>query len=165
MNKCDRCGEPSVYRSKLIINGVSQTTNLCRDCALKEGVFNNQSTSMFDDILSSFSNFLSFDKTDELVCPVCKTTLREFKTTGRLGCSNCYEAFREEINNIIKRIAPFERHKQEEIKEVKPKAKKQTKEEKILSLKLEMAEAVKEERYEDAAKIKKQILKLEAENE
>ena len=44
MNICDRCGAPSVYRSKLIVNGVSQSTNLCRDCAIKEGVFNNQPT-------------------------------------------------------------------------------------------------------------------------
>ena len=164
MNICDRCGAPSVYRSKLIVNGVSQSTNLCRDCAIKEGVFNNQPTSMFDDILSSFSSFLGFEEVGDVTCPVCKTSLKEFKTTGKLGCANCYEAFREEVNNLIKRIAPFEKHKQQEVK-VKPKAKKLTKEEKILSLRAEMAEAVSEERYEDAAKIKKQIAKLEAENE
>ena len=163
MNKCDRCGEPSVYRSKLIINGVSQTSNLCRECAIKEGVFNNQ-TNMFDDILSSFSNFLGLEAVDGVSCPVCKTTLREFKTTSKLGCVNCYETFKDEVNKIIQRIAPFEKHKQIQIKETK-QTKKQTKEEKILSLKAEMAEAVKEERYEDAAKIKKQIQKLEASNE
>ena len=164
MSKCDRCGNSSVYHSKLIVNGVSQSTNLCRDCAIKEGVFNNQPTNMFDDILSSFSSFLGFEETSEIVCPVCKTSLREFKTTGRLGCANCYETFREEINNVVKRIAPFEKHKQEEIKQ-KTKAKKLTKEEKIANLRQEMAQAVTEERYEDAAKIKKQIAKLEAENE
>lgn len=164
MNVCDRCGAPSVYRSKLIVNGVSQSTNLCRDCAIKEGVFNNQPTSMFDDILSSFSSFLGFEEVKDVVCPVCKTSLKEFKTTGKLGCNNCYETFREEVFNVIKRIAPFEKHKQEEIKQ-KPKAKKLTKEEKIINLREEMAQAVTEERYEDAAKIKKQIAKLEAENE
>ena len=165
MNKCDRCGAPSVYHSKLIVNGVSQSTNLCRDCAIKEGVFNSQPTSMFDDILSSFSSFLSGDKLEDVVCPVCKATLREFKTTGKLGCPNCYDMFREEIANVIKKIAPFETHKQQEVKIVKPKPKKQSKEDKILDLRAKMAEAVQEERYEDAAKIKKQILKLEADNE
>lgn len=165
MSKCDRCGNPSVYHSKLIVNGVSQSTNLCRDCAIKEGVFNNEPTSMFDDILSSFTNFLGLEKTEDVVCPVCKTSLREFKTTGKLGCPNCYEMFREEVSNIIKRVAPFEKHKQQEISAPKPKAKNLTKEEKILNLKQQMADAVKEERYEDAAKIKKQIAKLEAENE
>ena len=165
MQKCDRCGGQSVYHSKLIVNGVSQSTNLCRDCAIKEGVFNNQPVSMFDDILSSFSSFLGFEEVGDISCPVCKTSLKEFKTTGKLGCPNCYETFRDEINNLIKKIAPFDKHKQQEIKQEKPKAKKLTKEEKILNLRAEMALAVSEERYEDAAKIKKQIAKLEAENE
>lgn len=165
MSRCDKCGAPSVYHSKLIINGVSKDTNLCRDCAIKEGVFNNQPTSMFDDILSSFSSFLGLEEVNDIVCPVCKTSLKEFKTKGVLGCSNCYETFREEVNNIIKKIAPFEKHKQQEIKEEKPKTKKLTKGEKIAKIREEMALAVSEERYEDAAKLKKQIAKLEAENE
>lgn len=164
--KCDRCGKPSVYHSTLVVNGVSQTTNLCRDCAIKEGVFNTNPASIFDDMFAPFADFLSFEKVADITCPVCKTSLREFKNTQKLGCPNCYDAFREEIANIVKRIAPFETHKQEVL--IKPKTtakKKETKAEKIANLKEEMRLAVKEERYEDAAKIKKQIQKLEAENE
>ena len=50
--KCDKCGAPSVYHSTYIVNGVSQSTKLCRDCAIKEGVF-NQKTNLFDDLFSS----------------------------------------------------------------------------------------------------------------
>jgi len=164
MNNCEKCGAPSVYHSKLIINGVSKDTNLCRDCAIKEGVFNNQASNMFDDILSSFSSFLGLEEINDIVCPVCKTNLKEFKTTGKLGCVNCYDVFNQEVGNVIKRIAPFEKHKQQEVKD-KPKVKKLTKEEKIANLREDMKIAVAEERYEDAAKIKKQIAKLEAENE
>lgn len=163
--KCDKCGKESVYRSTLIVNGVSQTTNLCRDCAIKEGVFASEPTSLFDDIFSSFADFLPFEKVENIVCPVCKTSLREFKTTGKLGCPNCYEIFREEIANVVKKIAPFDRHKQGEIREKKVTKKKQTKEDKIIALRQEMSMAVKEERYEDAAKIKKQIQKLEGKDE
>jgi len=163
---CDKCGKPSVYRSTLIVNGVSQTTNLCRDCAIKEGVFSSEPTSIFDDMFSAFADFLPFEKVQNITCPVCKTSLREFKTTQKLGCPNCYEAFREEIANIVKRIAPLSQHKQEAVKPVvKTARKKQTKEEKIQALREDMKLAVSEERYEDAAKIKKQIQKLEAENE
>jgi len=162
---CDKCGKPSVYRSTLIVNGVSQTTNLCRDCAIKEGVFTSQPTSIFDDMFSVFADFLPFEKVEDVVCPVCKTSLREFKTTQKLGCPNCYEAFREEISKIINKISPINRHKQESIKAIKTAKTKQTKQGKILALREEMKFAVSEERYEDAAKIKKQIQKLEAENE
>lgn len=161
--RCDKCGKPSIYHSTVIVNGVSQTTNLCRDCAIKEGVF-SKPTSLFDDMFSVFSDFLPFEKVADVVCPACKTSLREFKSTGKLGCSNCYDAFRDEINQIIKRIAPFEKHKQTTIKaETKPA--KLTNAEKIAKLKQDMALAVKEERYEDAGKIKKQIQKLESKDE
>ena len=162
--KCNKCGAPSVYHSTLIVNGVSQKTSLCRDCAIKEGVF-NQGTSLFDDMFSSFSDLLGYEQVENLVCPVCKTSLREFKSSGRLGCPNCYDMFREEIANVLKRIAPFETHKQDVIKTKSTKSKKLTKEEKIEQLRAEMKIAVSEERYEDAAKIKKEIIKLEAINE
>lgn len=162
--KCDKCGQPSVYHSTFIVNGVSKSSNLCRDCAIKEGVFTNQKQSLFDDLFSSFSDLLSFEKVENVICPVCKTSLREFKSTSRLGCPNCYDAFREEISKIIKRIAPFEKHSQDTIK-IKPAKQKLTKEEQIALLREEMKQAVSEERYEDAAKIKKQITKLENANE
>lgn len=167
--KCDRCGKPSVYHSTLIVNGVSQTTNLCRDCAIKEGVFNTAPTSIFDDMFSVFEDFLPFEQVADIVCPVCKTSLREFRNTQKLGCPNCYDAFRDEISNIIKRIAPFASHKQDSINVDKPIQVDtnlgKSKQDKIASLREDMALAVKEERYEDAAKIKKQIKKLESENE
>ena len=166
--KCDRCGKPSVYHSTLIVNGVSQTTNLCRDCAIKEGVFNDSPTSLFDDMFSAFADFLPFSKVENIVCPVCKTSLREFKNTERLGCPNCYDAFREEIENIVKRIAPRQMHKQEKLNEYiakKSNDKDMSKEDKIVNLRQEMAQAVKEERYEDAAKLKKEIQKLENRND
>lgn len=166
--KCDKCGKPSVYHSTLIVNGVSQTRNLCRDCAIKEGVFTSEPTSLFDDMFSAFADFLPYERVANIVCPVCKTSLREFKNTQRLGCPNCYDAFRDEINNIVKRIAPFESHKQDSVrlKDFDDRSEAQpNKANKISALRQDMALAVKEERYEDAAKIKKQIQKLESENE
>ena len=163
--KCDKCGSPSVYHSTLIVNGVSKKTSLCRDCAIKEGVFAQEKPSLFDEMFATFNDMLGFEQVENVVCPVCKTTLREFKSTGRLGCPNCYDMFREEISNILKRIAPYETHKQETLKAPKSKPQKLTKEEQIKSLREEMKLAVSEERYEDAAKIKKQITKLESANE
>ena len=63
---CDKCGKQSVYHSTFIVNGVSQTTNLCRECAIKEGVFSTQ-TSVFDDLLSSFSNLLGFEQVKNII--------------------------------------------------------------------------------------------------
>lgn len=161
--KCDKCGKQSVYRSTLIVNGVSQTTNLCRDCAIKEGVFVDEPTSLFDEFFSPFVGFVPFERVEDIVCPVCKTTLKQFKTSGLLGCANCYDVFSKEISKIVGKIAPHSEHKQESLKTSKQT--KQSKTDKIAELKKELAQAVKEERYEDAGKIKKQIQKLEAKDE
>ena len=148
---CDKCGNPSVYHSTLIVNGVSKKTSLCRDCAIKEGDFSQQSPSLFDEMFNSFADMLNFEQVEDVVCPVCKMSLKEFKSTGRLGCPNCYEMFRSEISNIIKRIAPFETHKQESLNIGKIKTEKPSKEQQIKRLREEMKLAVSEERYEDAA--------------
>lgn len=161
--KCDRCGKQSVYRSTLIVNGVSQTTNLCRECAIKEGVFSTEPTSIFEDMFSPFIGFMPFETKEDVVCPVCKTSLRQFKSTGLLGCPNCYDVFSKEIANLVNRIAPHTQHKQDSIASLKNS--KQSKAEKIEELKQLLKQAVKEERYEDAGKLKKQIQKLEAKDE
>lgn len=160
--KCDKCGKVSVYRSTLIVNGVSQTTNLCRDCAINEGVFSTSAADIFEDMFSPFIGFMPFEHIEDITCPVCKTTLRQFKTSGKLGCANCYNTFNEEIQKLIKKIAPNSTHKQEALT---TSVSKTNKTDKIAQLKQELAQAVKEERYEDAGKIKKQIQKLEAKDE
>ncbi len=168
MKNCDKCGKPAVYHSTLIVNGVSQSTNLCRDCAIKEGVFNSQPTSIFDDFFAPFADFLPFEKVENLVCPVCKTSLREFKSTLNVGCPNCYETFSKELNNMVKRISRLDHHKPEvsfKPEKAEKQAKPATKQEKVDALRAEMKQAVAEERYEDAGKLKKKIQKLEADNE
>ena len=164
--KCDKCGNASVYHSTYIVNGVARSTSLCRECAIKEGVFSTAPTSIFDELMMNFADFLGYEKIENVACPVCKTSLKELKTTGKLGCPNCYEAFREEVSKIINKIAPYQKHKQERIKEFAEKqSTKETKAEKIERLRAEMKLAVADERYEDAAKIKKQITRLESSNE
>lgn len=168
MKYCERCGKPSVYHSTLIVNGVSQTTDLCRDCAIKEGVFSNGPENFFEDVFAPFGEMLGFEQVENIVCPVCKTSLREFKASHKLGCPNCYETFAKEIGQLISKIAPNGSHKQTCIKETNIDVSNSLDDktaEKIAALRAEMAQAVSEERYEDAAKLKKKIQKLEKEDE
>ena len=43
-------------------------------------------------------------------CPVCKTTLSDYKSTGLLGCPSCYDFFRSELIKSIKRIQGKDSH-------------------------------------------------------
>lgn len=158
--KCDKCGKPSVYHSTLIINGLSKTTNLCRECAHREGEI-KRPDNVFDDMFNVFSDFLSYEKVADIECPVCKTTLKAFKSTNMLGCPHCYEIFNEEIKRILSATMKKTVHKEDKA-EIIPNNQAKSK---LEELRFDMKQAVKEERYEDAAAIKKQIQKLEAKDE
>lgn len=161
---CDKCKiNKACYHSTLIVNGESKSTHLCEKCAEKEGVFNKHSI-FEDDIFDkfrTFTNFLGFDDFDDKVCPTCNWTLRQFKDRGILGCADCYNAFEEEIEDIVKRIQPYVENKFDKI-EFNTETKKEdlTKEQKLISLKEDLQKAIKEERYEDASVINKEIKKL-----
>ena len=128
----------------------------------------------------------SFTKTTTMQCDNCGTTYDEFIDTGKFGCSNCYDIFADGLDNVLKNIHGSARHvgrrsnlsledrktveedvqkvkgkKTTEVEKNKENAKQNnSKEEKIKQLNMDLKKAIKEERYEDAAKIRDEIKKL-----
>ncbi len=161
---CDKCKKnEACYHSTLVVNGEVKSTHLCEKCAIKEGVFSKKYNSIFDEF-RSLTNFLGFDDFEDKVCPNCSWTLSQFKNRGVLGCGECYNAFEEEINDIVKRIHPDIENKVDNIEfKVEETKKNLAKEQKLENLKSDLQKAIKEERYEDAGVINKQIKKLSKE--
>ena len=158
---CEKCGKKQAcYHSTLVVNGEAKSTHLCEKCAEKEGVFNHAYNSIFDEF-RSLTNFLGFSDFDDKICPNCHWSLRKFKNTGTLGCGQCYDTFEDEIEDIVKRIQPYSANKIDNI-EFKVEQKKQTltKQQKLDNLKADLQQAIKDERYEDAGVINKEIKKL-----
>ena len=109
---------------------------------------------------------ISFIKKNTLKCDNCGLTYEEFIENGKFGCENCYEAFNEKINYLVKNLHGTSSHVARKPKYLKENNmeinKEETKENsKIEKLKKELNQAVKEERYEDAAKIRDQIKEIE----
>lgn len=158
---CDKCKtREACYHSTLIVNGEVKSTHLCEKCAEKEGVFNKAYDSIFDEF-RSLTNFLGFEDFEDKVCPTCNWSLKKFKRSGLLGCGSCYDAFETDIEDIIRRIQPYAQNKLDDIEfNVEAKKKNLTKEQKLINLKADLQKAIKEERYEDAGEINKQIKKL-----
>ena len=163
---CDKCKKSEAcYHSTLVVNGEVKSTHLCEDCAIKEGVFNTVRTSIFDEF-KTLTSFLGFDDFDDKVCPNCNWTLRQFKKLGKLGCGECYSAFEQEIEDIVKRIQPYTQHNSDNIEfNVQNEKVEMSKKQKLVNLKSELQKAIKEERYEDAGVINKEIKQLEKEIE
>jgi len=162
--KCDKCKKyEACYHSTLVVNGEAKSTHLCEHCAQEEGVFTKTYNSIFDEF-RSLTNFLGFNDFDDKICPKCHWTLSQFKNNGLLGCSQCYDAFESEIEDIVRRLHPDIQNKADKIEfNVEDKKKELTKEQKLINLKQDLQKAIKDERYEDAGVINKQIKKLEKE--
>jgi len=179
---CEKCGENEAnVRYTQIINGVKKEMHLCDKCANELGI---GGMSMNFDMPFDFSNFfgellneyndgfmptLALQKT--LKCDSCGSTFDDFIDGGKFGCPSCYETFEERIDPILKRLHGSNRYIGRGAKKVNPENEinidktKETKEEKKVSkldsLKEQLKQLVKEEKYEEAAKIRDEIKKLE----
>ncbi len=97
-------------------------------------------------------------------CPTCGFTLEDFKRIGRLGCSNCYSIFMEEILPMLD-LSPMDVPIQAAPVNEPIHACKAAQEHMELSrLKELMQQAIKVENYEQAAKLRDAIAELKASN-
>lgn len=189
---CDNCGkkEANVKYSENI-NGVKREFNLCEECSKKLGIgeinfkMPIDFSSFFGDFMEDFATpeFMPlFSDIKTLKCNDCGYTFDDIVNTGRLGCANCYDVFEDRLDPIIRKIQNSNRHigrigkildskiekRQEKTdnKNVDNKEKLVNKENNELeNLQLELKEAIKDERYEEAAKIRDRIKEIEKNQE
>ena len=181
---CENCGENEAnVRYTQIVNGVKKEMKLCDKCADELGIgemdFNmpiNLSSFLSDFFEDAGESFLpEISKIKELRCNECGMTYDDFAHTGKFGCAKCYDVFTNKIDPILKNIHASNRHigrkgkiakpvvDKEIIKkeEVNKETKQDNKVSKIDKLKEDLKQAIKEERYEDAAHIRDEIKKIE----
>lgn len=117
--------------------------------------------SEFEDFFNSFDVFMQpVSYKEEKNCPVCGRTWSDFRKSGRFGCGECYNTFRPSVEATLKQIHANSNHTGKiPSKSGKLLAKKRKYEE----LKLQLQEAVKNEDYETAAQLHKQIRAMESE--
>ena len=183
---CENCGKREAnVRYSENINGVKKEMHLCEECSQKLGISSKIDFSMPSlDIPSFFGSFLEDFSTPEfmpflnevkqLTCDSCGSTFDDIINTGRYGCANCYDVFEDRMDPILKKLQGANRHNGRlgKISDNKMKfneAKKVEKEEnkseyksenKLEKLQENLKAAIKEERYEDAAKIRDEIKKM-----
>ncbi len=160
--KCSNCGKNNANISyKQNINGEVTTLNLCENCAKKLGIFNS-----FDDIFTPMVLDWGYVLPEEIKCKNCGYTLSKYKATGLFGCPECYNTFKKEIDSMLLRIQGKNRNieskrDKEIVKNVKEKIRTKKKSE-LESLKDELQQLIKEEKFEDAAIVRDKIKAMES---
>ncbi|MCH5186007.1 MAG: UvrB/UvrC motif-containing protein [Oscillospiraceae bacterium] len=94
-------------------------------------------------------------------CPVCGKSYFEFEKSGKLGCDGCYDTFRDELRVLLRQIHSNSTHRGKIPAESAGEIKKKRYYE---DLKKQLAKAVRDEDYEKAAKLHKEIKSIESDN-
>lgn len=115
---------------------------------------------LFNDIWNDFGMFSTpaAARKEEKRCPVCGHTLSDFRRTGRLGCGECYRTFRPVLEETLRQIHSNSRHRGKIPSKSGGELRKKRQ---IEMLRAKLQEAVKNEDYETAAKLHKQIMEAE----
>ena len=167
---CDNCGkhEASIKLTQ-IINGKKTEMMICELCGQKMGIADIGFEMPID--ISKFlgdyelenENFMPFNTISKAVkCDKCNMTYDDFLNTGKFGCEECYKTFGNKIDTVLKRIQGTDRYvgrtanynESNKIEEAKI-------DNKLEKLQDKLKQAIKEERYEDAAKIRDEIKGIE----
>lgn len=164
---CEKCKKNmATTHIKTVINGKAAQLYLCDECAQNIGIGN--SDIMFDGVLDKMlfniinGNMHIGDIGLSEKCPNCGTTFSEISKSGKVGCDECYNAFKERMLPYIKRIHGSVEHigKKLNSQEAEDKGKLNETE----SLKKELARLIDEEKFEEAAIVRDKIRALEGEN-
>ena len=165
---CQNCGKnEATTHVKRIVNGDTTETHLCAECAQHLGygdIFSGFGLSL-DDFFGGFlgDTMHKLSAPAEQKCPKCGSTFGDIVNSGRLGCSDCYRTFYDKLLPSIQRIHGRIKHNGKQValpKENEDPTVENDSSKKIEELKLQLAKAVEDQEFEQAAVIRDEIKKL-----
>lgn len=169
---CEECKkrEATTYL-KTVINGKVKEQHLCGHCAKEKGITAsfNLSNPLSDMLTSILGDTAAIGAAvADKRCGCCNSTLADIMNSGKLGCSECYNSFYEELLPYFKRIHGGVKHigKIAYTSDIGgDKTFEETEsEETVETLKSELKRLVKEENYEQAAVVRDKIKAMEENN-
>lgn len=155
---CQHCGKNPVTTYILqTINGKTKKVALCSDCARQPGYapfgtmkINNLFGSIFGDALPEYRPSPGM----ETRCEGCGASFSEIAHSGKAGCGRCYTTFYDRLLPTLEKIHGKAAHVGKTSALAGPTAKIQRT---IEELNRQLQEAVKEQNYEEAARVRDRI--------
>lgn len=107
--QCDFCEEKATVFLTQLVEGEMKKMCLCEKCAKEKGVTDPTGFSLADVLLGGGQIKDSGQIIESVpetgtgeACPACGFTYDKFQQVGRLGCSECYTSFHDEIERRLK---------------------------------------------------------------
>jgi len=157
---CQKCKkQPATIHLTEIINNEKIERHLCQDCAREEGIAIKAQISLQDILSGMLAAHDAAEHYAHLKCPDCGLTYAEFRSQGRLGCPHDYEAFAEPLAEILEKVHGATEH----AGKVPARAGSDLQEQReLMKLRRQLQEAVENEQYEEAARLRDAIKEKEA---
>ena len=150
--KCDLCAKPATVHLTQIVNNKVHKVDLCESCAQAKGVTDPSGFSLADLLLKASLN--PEPSMAGVRCEQCGFTQNDFKKHGRFGCPACYEAFRTLVEPMLDNMHKGTTHTG---KIPQCALARKSLYDRLTKLELDLTEAIKSERYEDAARARDEI--------
>lgn len=162
---CDECRRnlATVHLTKIVNESMSKM-HLCEDCAGRLSVDVTGSPLMaFPQILAGLFDLETPSSAPPLTeqslqCARCGSSFNDLRQTGKMGCPQCYEAFEERLDQVLRRIHGSSEHRGKvplgAAKAVKAKVE-------LRELRRRLQDLVATEQFEAAAETRDRIRKLE----
>lgn len=146
--RCQHCKiNPATVDYIEEVNGKKFEFHLCSECYSE--LYGNLNSMLTSDL---WTGLFSASSPRKKSCPICGTTYLDYERTGLLGCTSCYDTFKDELLVSIRKIQGGDTHI----------GKKGLGDEyglhyQLKNLQEEMEKALRERRYGDAGKLNKKI--------
>lgn len=160
--QCDICGKKkaTVHLTEIVDEQMSEM-HLCEDCARQKSIQMEQQFGLADLLagLADFGKPLKEEQKVFLKCSNCGMNYEDFRKFGRLGCSECYEAFKTHLATLLKKVHGSNHHLGKTPLKI-PKS-EQERMESLQELKTQLMQAIELEDFERAAELRDRIRQLE----
>ena len=144
-----------------VVEGKIKKLDLCEACSKAKGVDDPTGFSLADLLmgLGASQEVAQAAGSSETSCPACGFTQADFKKSGRLGCPECYRAFSDGLEALLKTMHKGHQH----VGKVPGRPLGQAQptghppEDRLQTLQRSLEEAIRIENYEEAARIRDEI--------
>lgn len=162
---CQNCNQnQATTHIKRLLNGQLEEFYLCADCArgsVSPG-FGFQLSDLFGGFLGHSVKQQPAAQVSVSRCGLCGASLAEIAKNSCVGCAKCYDTFYIQLAPTLQRIHGSLEHTGKTPEDSNPGLKLRREREQVLTdLRKQIAQAVKTEDYEQAAKLRDEIRKLE----
>lgn len=164
MQYCTACQKAIAEVNIEDISGwaVSNSQYLCKACAEQLGIGSpkmpdKHTAQVLEEVLSNLqSGRAGGARQRPQVCPGCGLSTADFRSKGRFGCPRCYETFRSELLPLLQRIHEAQVHRGRlPGRTATPPAPKDDRA--LAELRRRLEDAVRGERYEEAARLRDEL--------